>query len=644
MPNSTLFPLVDQPQPTAADRVEPAVWLKRLIVLPSLRSEKVIRDIPFRRGLNVIQTRKMKARGERPAGHSVGKTLLVRLIRFSLGEKHFGTSDTEQKVLGVFPTGVVVTHWRIDGEDWIVVRPLNDPDGKLAFASKDSRWQAVVGRHCEELPHRKFAAALNKVVTEPLPKFTLPGGRAAKWADVIGWLSRDYQCGYRLANEWRHADAQQESIHHRETNSLLMQWLMGLMSSEEIDLRIKHRNLLKEKAAQKSGTERQQKRLETLWPPLRDKMELPTDAEIQTQQLTFDSIRPLDHVRDKKASLKRLKDEEKQNSRVIALSDAHDQAVEKHAECVADIKACKALIQYIQKQIEEFEADPYKAYAKCRATPSCWMRNQAEIAADIPAVDDHLGDLKQQLGEQKNVLSRHEESKAKLAKAQADAKKDVEEERSRLAKVLSGIDESVGRWQGFEPDAETFQDLANNLSYSQQNLKRAVKDIDESKQVQESLRDRNRPAIEILSNEYRRLLRMIFGESVEASIKIDGNGLYPVPGPDLAPSGAALSVMTSVLAFDLASVSASLRGVGQHPRFVVHDSPREGDMEPPLFARLFEVAHELEEEFTDPDSVSFQYIVTTTTSPPEHLSQDPYVILTLDGRKEKGLLLKKRFS
>ena len=106
-----------------------------------------------------------------------------------------------------------------------------------------------------------------------------------------------------------------------------------------------------------------------------------------------------------------------------------------------------------------------------------------------------------------------------------------------------------------------------------------------------------------------------------------------------------MSVMTTVLAFDVSSVAASITGLGNHPRLLLHDSPREGDMEGPLFSRLFEVVHGLESLFDSQDDISFQYIVTTTTPPPPKFADEsgPYVRLTLDARNDAERLLGRAF-
>ncbi len=82
-------------------------------------------------------------------------------------------------------------------------------------------------------------------------------------------------------------------------------------------------------------------------------------------------------------------------------------------------------------------------------------------------------------------------------------------------------------------------------------------------------------------------------------------------------------------------------GVGCLPRLLLHDSPREADMEEQMYHRLFELVADLEKAFGD-QQPSFQYIVTTTTPPPKRLAGSPYVRLELDARQTESLLLRTR--
>ena len=283
------------------------------------------------------------------------------------------------------------------------------------------------------------------------------------------------------------------------------------------------------------------------------------------------------------------------------------------SDCQAEIRACETLVKYIDKQLEEFKGS------------------------------SHVDDLTRHRSVPAGQLDEYTATLNQLESDLKTAESTLQAERDRVAGVFSGIDEQIGRWKGFLNDAESFQELSDSVAANAKQLSKTENAIESSLQLQDSLRDKKRSEIGLFSDVYQQLLQKIFGEEAEGEIKVDGHGLYPNPNDRLAPAGAALSVMTTVLAYDIAALSTSVRGVGQHPRFLMHDSPREGDMDAPLFARLFEVVHELEEEFEDPEAVSFQYIVTTTTSPPDSLAIKPFVVETLNAKKDKGLLLKRRF-
>lgn len=78
-----------------------------VIVDASQSKSKPIRDIEFRRGLNIIATTEPSSRERRPVGHNVGKTLLTRLIRYCLGEMHFASDSTRKAIATVYPCGYV---------------------------------------------------------------------------------------------------------------------------------------------------------------------------------------------------------------------------------------------------------------------------------------------------------------------------------------------------------------------------------------------------------------------------------------------------------------------------------------------------------------------------------------------------------
>ena len=114
-----------------------------------------------------------------------------------------------------------------------------------------------------------------------------------------------------------------------------------------------------------------------------------------------------------------------------------------------------------------------------------------------------------------------------------------------------------------------------------------------------------------------------FDESVRLVLKSDYLGPVITSAEDFAPqirqgstiTGAAVESLSFVL-MDIASMLAASKGIGHHPGFLVHDSPREADLDiDPYHSLLSELAC-ITNELGGEDDAPFQYIVTTTTEPP----------------------------
>ena len=75
------------------------------------------------------------------------------------------------------------------------------------------------------------------------------------------------------------------------------------------------------------------------------------------------------------------------------------------------------------------------------------------------------------------------------------------------------------------------------------------------------------------------------------------------------------------------------------PAFLIHDSPREADLGLDLYHRLFLFTQWLEGVGNQP---LFQYIITTTTPPPDEVKTETCLRLTLRGTPAKERLLSTR--
>ena len=90
-----------------------------------------------------------------------------------------------------------------------------------------------------------------------------------------------------------------------------------------------------------------------------------------------------------------------------------------------------------------------------------------------------------------------------------------------------------------------------------------------------------------------------------------------------------------ILAFDLAVLHLATEEKADLPAFLIHDSPREADLDSVLYARLFELVYQWENETETP---CFQYIITTTSAPPKELQNEKFVKLNMSSTPAKERL------
>jgi hypothetical protein len=90
--------------------------------------------------------------------------------------------------------------------------------------------------------------------------------------------------------------------------------------------------------------------------------------------------------------------------------------------------------------------------------------------------------------------------------------------------------------------------------------------------------------------------------------------------------------------FDIATLLMGIEGKTALPTFLVHDSPREADLGLSLYHKLFRFMAQLE---SLGDAPPFQYIITTTTEPPNELRVVPFLAATLSGDDDSNRLFRR---
>jgi len=673
MQSQVLFPLHEDLTPDP-NRIEPSVWIRRLYILGEPNVHSLIREVPFERGLNIIRTEERGDLEENVVAHSVGKTLLMRLIRYTLGEPNYASEESRAELAKLLPNGLVVAHWRVNGEDWLVRRQLHDHEPNSAYCvhwqrdaeassgptSNGSMARSILAacldaNDDDHVPFKSFLKKLDSVIAAGLPRLELTKDRLPHWEDLIGWFARDCECGYRQANEWRHPDTNAGHAGDLNQNKLMMQWLCGLMSAGEAELRNQHRQLLADQRKAKAAAEKHSRTASLKEESLRDSMDRPKTSDSSASKGKpdlFEENKEPSVTERAESMLKNsieLLDELKANSPVPAL-EKHATAVQAKLDqantAAGELKG--ELTAAIKYQRDMKAADRNNPLLKhCSETP-CGLRNHFDRLRDLgrdETIDDKRLDTDQsvrQLTDQQkaateNCESLHDELKQAQQALEAAELKQAESERLLI--------EQIGRWKQHVVDAKRFDTVAKEASTHDSAVTNLAKAIDDSSAKQEAARKtlEHTKRVANASAAYTQVLQRVFNESATGTLQVDGFGMQPKPAKQLTPGGRALSAMATVISFDLACVMLSIAGVGNHPRFLIHDSPREGEMEMPLFKRIFDVACYLENCFGN-SMPSFQYIVTTTKAPPSYcIEKEAHTRLVLHGRGNDGRLLKMKF-
>jgi hypothetical protein len=633
MSHETLFPEPDLPLVPAANPAEPEMWIRRLVIVTERKAPaQVIRDVGFRPGLNIIRVAERPVGETRPIGHSVGKTLLARLIRYCLGEGYFALPEVAGRIAGKLSGAYVLAEIRVSGRPWVVARPLRDAPLNESWAVPAEDWRAGLGETNRLRRYGQFLDALTQTTVARLPELRLPmANHPARWLDVLAWLARDQECGYKHYNEWRDPDANSGTARlPRDDASLLVRWAVGLLDTREIEEVSRRHRLLREQGEVRDEAERLTHVLEASRPALIARLGL-RDEDVLGELFSRRAREVIDeHVQRLQGVAADLAEDAK-------ATDLHREAVRTGQALAVAESELSRLNSLRQAAQAEFRADDAPARTgnlpACPLDkPDCPLHSAAARGADPEA-----------------VLARYDEQIRELeVRCRALRDSHTQAERRHTAQRRRGQQSSgstlgeIGRWQLLAEQFQEYQASQRQRDEALVRLDVLDRQIRDSREKQEAARgERNRRHGQ-LCEAFDWTLKRLLGAEAGGTIRLDARGMHPAPASNVAANGAAMSTLATVLGLDLACLAATIAGVGYLPGFLMHDSPKEADLEPVLYERIFTLALELERLYKG-RPVAFQYIVTTTTAPPGEAAREPYVRLTLDARSEEGVLLRTRF-
>lgn len=652
----------------ALDRPDPQVWVRRMDFLRDIEGgdDSVIRTIHLRRGLNVLW-----ARPEDPSqpaelfkagisGHASGKTTFCRLIRYVLGERSFSSESIRQLIRDKFPTAWVVAEIFIGSDLWLVKRPVGV--GRQSFATRGAEFNRLLDPSVIWEPYQVFLEALGAR--------TLSGFRVSRfassdqqieWPHLLPWLTRDQECRYAKLVVWRDASSQSDSpMLTDDDRAYLVRVVLDMLSErEQMEL------------SRISDLHAKRDRAEANAPKLEHEA---TSLHSTLTEEYGDEIPPLADSLFVDEVLRRLEAERKtidgqfadadDEDAMKAAQDRHTRAVEARSKAEAKAEALAKRLEQDQSALEMVSRDGSEedliTYYSSMPSPEGICSVSVQAAADLgcPVAQRKLGktvDFTSRSVEH-NVRAEIGLIRARIAKLSAqiataeDAVKEAHAFETACAKDIQALGErqrstlqirkhAIERLSKLLWIATRARKVHDEAEKERASIGEITKEIENAKKVAESAREEFKRAMSDFSATFNRVIAALIGEDVTAGASFHGRAVQVSLNCRGDFTSAAIESI-KILAFDLAVLSSSIEGRGHHPRFLVHDGPREADMSSAIYRRFFLLAREFERAAKGAEP-NFQYIITTTEPPPAELGQKPWLINPiLDATTQEGRLLK----
>ena len=627
-------------------RMEPRLWVRRLAVWNE--GEKPIRDISFKKGLNIVWSPDPRSR-DVAMGHGGGKTTLCRLIRYCLGEDSFASDLQRRRIADKLPKGWVGAEVLVEGRLWSVVRPLG-------FRKKDVVAENVALEEAADAPAtgiEAFREAITSAVLGDSAQFMPPAiGQAHAWEAALAWATRDQECRFEDHMVWRDPDTDSHSpVRKLGAGELLVivRALIGAITKEEIATQ----DLLDKKTKELSSRTQNADRLKWQIAETRDailqKLNIvPAGAPGSPIELQMFSSAAAENLARKSrvsftvmtqdvSSVRKQRDEE-----FAAFHRANGELG--NAESVLPVRQ-RLLAQLLG---EDQDLGNQLVTAKNPICPVCEVPINEVLAEGcrISKVKCDLEKVRERIGIVKAAIVSEQEMIAKLRDDIALLTRKRDEHRARLGRLDSALEDldraeddrsqSVRHARNAVYDVERYSAMASSLEGFELSTGSIDKEIGELKQQAAEHRAAAADTIRHLSLLFADVLRELIPGEIGGDVKLDGKGLsLNVRFHDSDRSTAAIDSL-KVVAFDLAVLAMSIEGQTHTPSFLLHDSPREADLGLSIYHRLFEFARALEHCAPAP---LFQYIVTTTTEPPKDFVNDEWLRLTIRGAPASERLL-----
>ena len=627
-----------------AGRTEPRLWVRRLVIFR--KQNDMVREIQLKPGLNIVWSPD-GAEGE-PMGHGGGKTTFCRLLRYCLGEDSFAPEGQRRAIRSQFPEGSVSAEVLLNGVPWAVSRSLGDRrrDVVIENGTIEDTWQDGTSSPGIE--------GLRQAITDTIigeASLLMPGvNQDDAWAATLAWASRDQECRFADHLRWRDPESDSHSpVRGLSGNELLMivRALVGALSKEELAAQQRTADLSRGLTTHRTKLERLDWQIERLHEDLSAKLSLgdlgpgtpiASHAFREAAQIVL------------ALALKLPAGEKTTNMRVAR--EERDKAQQEFQRLKSEFDGMAIRIEERDKIATYQRSELPEAHARLTAEknpicPVCEVPIDMALAqgcgisvatCDLHALQSRIASLRAEIKKAEQEIVGLKSARAALHKQMETARQLLALTSQTVAALEAALDErsnAIREAQRAVDDTERYERLLQERSHASDAAENISKGLDGTRESLSAHRASVAESIQHLSYWFDTTMRELVPGEIKGTVKLDGNGMALRVDLGGERSTAAINSL-KVVAFDLAVLVMSIEGRTHFPSFFIHDSPREADLGFSIYSRLFEFARKLEDFGPAP---LFQYIVTTTTEPPQSFRSADWIRLTLRGGPAQDRLL-----
>lgn len=661
-------------------RTAPDVWISRVVLYERIGpTPQVIRDILLKRGVNIVWAEEPDT--DTPtadiAGHSAGKTSFCRLVRYILGETTFGTKANMEMIRASLPDAYVGAELWVKGKRWATIRPVGG--GRASYAKTDVSLEELLADRPLSINQTEYPSVLGftSLIDDLETAAVVRTGEPIQWGHLLAWCARDQEARFQNVYEWRSPRSESEWPAFRFPKGdplFVMRAVLGLFLSDELK---GEETLAKVLRQQEELTKRledlrrePQFRVNRYSAELRDQLRiaLPDRDDIESLPPQADTLN---------ADLSRVADIALEQLRALAVkADLERAELQEEIDAVGgDIQALEGREQTLRSLFQLSQAGGREAAAGLGE-----LKQERDLVADRAEELCPFGKVKlkdcvhvkerQALIRPAIVQDAHvmEQLEAKRAEETRRNTGDLETLTTELENARKKRRELQLKRDGLGVEARGHREAAWQIDRTRGflidwvNRQRAPAEFPELIKCQKDLKSVTEESVSLRQQlsqflvqhtENRKRLETIFSGLVKSvltsgtydgQVSLDDGELSFRIVHGTAMSGEAVETLSVLLADIAALVYHSVSEGSRLPGFVIHDSPREADLGLRLYRGLIRVIAAIEAHFQTLESCPFQYILTTTTPPPEEMRTDGVVRLRLDAAHSDGLLFRRNVA